>query len=42
MIGVAGDDEAGKSLRSMFAESQFSDEGLLIDSSRPTTVKPAS
>jgi rfaE bifunctional protein kinase chain/domain len=39
MIGVTGDDEAGKSLRSIVAENKFPDEGVLVDSSRPTTVK---
>ena len=39
MIGVVGDDEAGRSLRSIVAENKFPDEGLLVDSSRPTTVK---
>jgi rfaE bifunctional protein kinase chain/domain len=39
MIGVIGDDEAGKSLRSIVAENKFPGEGLLDESSRPTTVK---
>jgi D-glycero-beta-D-manno-heptose-7-phosphate kinase len=39
MIGVVGDDEAGKSLRSIIAESKLPGEGLLVDLSRPTTVK---
>ena len=39
MIGVVGDDEAGKSLRLIAAENKFPGEGLLVDSLRPTTVK---
>ena len=39
MIGVAGDDEAGKSLRSIVSENKFPGEGILVESSRPTTVK---
>jgi D-glycero-beta-D-manno-heptose-7-phosphate kinase len=39
MIGVTGDDEAGRSLRSIVTENKFPVEGLLVDSSRPTTVK---
>jgi D-glycero-beta-D-manno-heptose-7-phosphate kinase len=39
MIGVTGDDEAGKSLRSIVAENKFPGEGILVDVSRPTTVK---
>ena len=39
MIGVAGDDEAGKTLRSIIVENKFPVEGLLVESSRPTTVK---
>jgi rfaE bifunctional protein kinase chain/domain len=39
MIGVAGDDEAGRTLRAIAAEHNFPGEGLLLDPSRPTTVK---
>lgn len=39
MIGVVGDDEAGKLLRSIIAENKFPGEGLLVDAARPTTVK---
>jgi rfaE bifunctional protein kinase chain/domain len=39
MIGVAGEDEAGREMRSIVAENKFPGEGLLVDSSRPTTVK---
>ena len=39
MIGVAGDDEAGRALRAIVTENKFPVEGLLVDSTRPTTVK---
>ena len=39
MIGVVGDDEAGRTLRSIVTENKLSGEGLLVDTSRPTTVK---
>jgi rfaE bifunctional protein kinase chain/domain len=39
MIGVAGEDEAGREMLSIVAENKFPGEGLLVDSSRPTTVK---
>ena len=39
MVGVTGDDEAGKTLRGIASEGGFPGEGILVDSSRPTTVK---
>ncbi len=39
LIGVIGDDEGGVLLRSLVHEAGFSDEGIIVDASRPTTVK---
>jgi rfaE bifunctional protein kinase chain/domain len=39
MIGVVGDDEAGKALHAIVRENKFSTDGIVIDPSRPTTVK---
>jgi len=39
LVGVIGDDSSGKQLHQIIRENNFSDEGILIDRSRPTTVK---
>ncbi|MBI3586424.1 MAG: bifunctional hydroxymethylpyrimidine kinase/phosphomethylpyrimidine kinase [Ignavibacteriales bacterium] len=39
MIGVVGNDDSGKALRSLISEQGFSTEGVVVDDSRPTTVK---
>ena len=39
LIGVTGSDNSGKNLRDMIAESGFITDGIVIDPSRPTTVK---
>ena len=39
MIGVMGEDEGGRALQAIVKENGFSDDGILLDSSRPTTVK---
>jgi len=39
MIGVVGDDAAGKELRAIVEGSNLPAEGVLVDPSRPTTVK---
>ena len=39
MIGVVGADAGGEALRSLSREVGFSEEGIITDSSRPTTVK---
>lgn len=38
-VGVVGDDEAGKLLRKELREQGVSDEGIEVDSARPTTIK---
>ncbi|MBX3388851.1 MAG: D-glycero-beta-D-manno-heptose 1-phosphate adenylyltransferase [Phycisphaeraceae bacterium] len=38
-VGVVGDDEAGKLLRRELREQGVSDEGIEVDSTRPTTIK---
>ena len=38
-VGVVGDDDAGKLLRRELREQGVSDEGIEVDSSRPTTIK---
>jgi rfaE bifunctional protein kinase chain/domain len=38
-VGVIGDDQAGKEIRSLFKENHFRLDGLLVDKTRPTTVK---
>lgn len=38
-IGVLGDDAVAQRLRSLFAELGVSAEGLVVDATRPTTVK---
>ncbi|MFH0990652.1 MAG: D-glycero-beta-D-manno-heptose-7-phosphate kinase [bacterium] len=39
MIGVVGNDEAGKELQRLIESGGFPSEGIVIDASRPTTVK---
>lgn len=39
MIGVIGNDDSGKALRSLISEQGFPTEGIVVDGSRPTTVK---
>ena len=39
MIGVVGEDDSGKALNTIVAECGFPNEGILVDASRPTTVK---
>jgi D-glycero-beta-D-manno-heptose-7-phosphate kinase len=39
LIGVTGNDNSGKNLRELLIESKFSTDGIVIDPSRPTTVK---
>lgn len=39
MLGVIGDDNGGKRLRSLVEEAGFPTTGLVVDKSRPTTTK---
>ncbi len=39
LIGLVGDDEAGKQLGKILDESKLSAKGIILDPSRPTTVK---
>jgi rfaE bifunctional protein kinase chain/domain len=39
MVGVVGDDDSGKALSGIVKECGFPSDGILVDSSRPTTVK---
>lgn len=39
MIGVVGNDDSGKALRSLISEQGFPTDGVVTDDSRPTTVK---
>lgn len=39
LAGVIGDDTNGKLLQQIIRESNFSDDGIIVDVSRPTTVK---
>ncbi len=39
LIGVIGDDENGEILSSLMVEAGFPSDGLLVDSTRPTTIK---
>ena len=39
LVGVVGDDDSGKALTGIVAESGFPSEGILVDPARPTTVK---
>lgn len=39
LIGVVGDDNTSVQLRELLEENHFSDEGLVTDKSRPTTIK---
>jgi len=38
-IGVIGDDQTGVELRNLMKEANITDEGVIIDSARPTTAK---
>jgi D-beta-D-heptose 7-phosphate kinase/D-beta-D-heptose 1-phosphate adenosyltransferase len=38
-LGVLGDDQAGRELRSLLDQQRIETTGLLVDSTRPTTVK---
>lgn len=39
LAGVVGNDENGKRFKELLEENQILDEGVMIDSSRPTTIK---
>jgi rfaE bifunctional protein kinase chain/domain len=39
VVGVVGQDEAGRGLMSIVAENGFPNDGILVDPTRPTTVK---
>lgn len=39
MVGVVGDDDAGEILRSIVEEQGFPTSGIILDESRPTTLK---
>lgn len=39
LLGVVGDDDLGKLLRDHIVKSGFNDEGIIVDPSRPTSVK---
>lgn len=39
LVGVIGQDDSGRMLKSTVAENGFPGEGILVDTSRPTTVK---
>jgi len=39
LIGIIGDDNSGKQMLDIVRESDFPSDGIVIDSSRPTTVK---
>lgn len=39
LVGVIGQDDSGRMLMSTVAENGFPGEGILVDASRPTTVK---
>ena len=39
LVGVIGQDDSGRMLKSTVAENGFPGEGILVDASRPTTVK---
>ncbi len=39
LVGVIGHDDSGRMLMSTVAENGFPSEGILVDASRPTTVK---
>ncbi len=39
LMGVVGQDESGRALTSIVTENGFPAEGILVDASRPTTVK---
>lgn len=39
MVGVVGDDDSGRALAAIVKESGFPGDGILVDATRPTTVK---
>ena len=39
MIGVVGNDAGAESLRTLVAEKDFPTSGIVVDGSRPTTIK---
>ncbi len=39
LIGITGDDSSGYTIRSILEEKGFTTDGLIVDSSRPSTVK---
>jgi len=39
LVGVLGDDSSGKKLLNIIRENDFPAEGIIVDKSRPTTVK---
>ena len=39
LVGVVGQDDSGKALTSILTECRFPSDGILVDTSRPTTVK---
>jgi len=39
LIGVVGNDSSGNELRTLIGKSGFPDNGVVVDSARPTTVK---
>lgn len=39
ILGVVGDDQNGTILKNVFSENSIDDSGILVDPSRPTTVK---
>lgn len=39
LIGVVGQDDSGRALKTIVADNGFPGEGILVDPSRPTTVK---
>lgn len=39
LIGLVGKDESGERLKTILGESKLSSEGIIVDPSRPTTVK---
>ena len=39
MVGVIGEDDAGRELRTVISNCRFTTDGLVVDASRPTTVK---
>jgi D-glycero-beta-D-manno-heptose-7-phosphate kinase len=39
LIGIIGDDNSGRQLSDLMHENKFSTDGIIIDTTRPTTVK---